>query len=99
MNDSHAGPGMTRAFPNYIDELPEDQQGIARCRFLVRLSALYYSPEGKLNKLSKALDLHENSLATTDSISAEMAIKLETLLGRDLFPRELFRPDLFTVEG
>lgn len=90
---------MQRAFPKYIDDLPEDQQAQARCRFLVRLAALYYSPEGKLNKLSKALDLHENTLATTDSITAEMAVKLESLLGRDLFPRELFRPDLFDVEG
>lgn len=30
-------------------------------------------------------------------ISPELAIKLETVLGRERFPREFFRPDIFVV--
>lgn len=68
-----------------------------RARFLLRLAALYYSPEGKLNTLSRDLGLNSSSLAGLDNISADLAVKLENILDRELFPRELFRPDLFQV--
>lgn len=90
---------MDVRLPSWLGELPEDDRPTAKCRFLLRLAAVYFSPAGQLNVLSEALGLHRNSLSTYDSIPADMAVKLEALLGREHFPRELFRPDLFTVEG
>lgn len=84
--------------PPYMAELPEEQRQEARARFLIRLAALYFSPEGKMQALSSACGLHKNHLATLRGISPESAIKMEKAVGRELFPRELFRPDLFTVQ-
>lgn len=90
---------MIVAFPSYLDSLPEDQAKIGRCRFLIRLAALHYSPDGSVKTLSESLGLHPGTLAGVSNISGELAVKLETVLGRDKFPRELFRPDLFVVEA
>lgn len=85
--------------PKYLESLGDDESKAARCRFLIRLCALHYSPEGRINALSERLGLSSNSLAQLTSISPELAVKLEEVLGRDHFPRELFRPDMFTVAG
>lgn len=90
---------MTVTFPRWIEELPDSEKTVARTRFLCRLAALHASPEGRLTTLSTMLGLHENSLATLirqpNGLTPEMAVKLEELLGVDMFPRELLRPDLF----
>lgn len=90
---------MDVRFPPWLDELPDDERPAAKCRFLLRLAALHFSPSGKLNLLSQALELHPGSLATYEAISGELAVRLETLLGSENFPRSLFRPDLFAVES
>lgn len=51
-----------------------------------------------MSSLSTALGFHPGSLSSASTITAEVAIKLEQLLGRDVFPRELFRPDLFLTQ-
>lgn len=89
---------MTVVDPAYLADLHRDDQGPARCRFLIRIAALYYSPEGRVSSLSEALGFHPGTLAGTSTITPEVAIKLEELLGRDLFPRSLFRPDLFVLQ-
>lgn len=90
---------MIVVYPNHITNLPEENRSVAELRYLIRLAALHYSPGGTVGALSEALGLHTNTLAGSTSVTAEMAVKLEELLGQDRFPRSLFRPDLFTAGG
>lgn len=72
----------------------------AKLCFLVRLAALYHNERGSLGLLSTALGLSEPALAMAikrGQIMPGHAVEIEKLIGRDLFPRELFRPDLFLV--
>lgn len=51
--------------------------------------------------MAARLGLGKNAILqakTRGRISGKMAVQLESLLGRELFPRELFRPDLFLIE-
>lgn len=75
---------------------PEDRQ-----RFAVALAALYHNPTGSISELSKALGLSHATLNMAlrgPGISERNCLALEALMGRDLFPREFFRPDLFPAE-
>ena len=92
---------MQVRLPEWIETLPEEEKVSARARFLLRYAALYFSREGRLNTLSSACGFHPGSLAALDQVSAPLAVTLEELVGRDVCPRELFRPDLFrtTAEG
>lgn len=77
----------------------EDRERTRLC-FLVRLAAIYHNERSSLTALSRALGVSENHMhmiLKRGTISGEIAVKLETLLGRAHFPRELFRPDLFTI--
>lgn len=92
---------MAIELPKWIKELPLDRQTDAERCFLLRLAALHYSEQGHLKALSTGIGLADGTLATYLSsgqpITAEISIRLEDALGRDLFPRELFRPDLFKL--
>lgn len=89
---------MRIVYPAYFNGLTEEAAKVATARFLLRLAALYYSPKGNLADLSQALGYHPATLSGAQNITAEMAVSLEDLLGRETFPRTLFRPDLFIVE-
>jgi len=70
--------------------------------FACRLAALYHNPKGSLGTLSEAIGGSRSLLHMALSAGGptpETCIKLEQLLGRDLFPREFFRPDIFSTEG
>lgn len=73
-----------------------------RAEFAVRLAALYLSMDGSLGDLSEALggsrSLLHMALKSKNGLSAPICIKLEELLGRETFPREFFRPDIFVAE-
>lgn len=72
----------------------------AKLRFLIRLAALYHNERASLGLLSIAIGKSEPSLAMVckrGEISAETAIAIENAIGRSLFPREMFRPDLFVL--
>lgn len=73
-----------------------------RAEFAVRLAALYYTMGGSLGELSEALDgsrsLLHMALKSKGGLNAQTCIKLEELLGRETFPREFFRPDIFVAE-
>lgn len=70
-----------------------------RSHFLLRLAALYATPAGTVRQLSIALDLNPSTLSEylsrDEPITPELAIKIEKLLGANLFPRSLLRPDHF----
>lgn len=75
-----------------------------RVEFAVRLAALYYCMSGSLGDLSLALDgsnsrsLLHMALRAKDGLNAKTCIRLEEVLGRENFPREFFRPDIFLPE-
>lgn len=86
--------------PAYIAEIvDESDRKAATAQFHLRLAALYLSPKGTLSALAKSCGYHEKALSAFTNISPEAAIQIEKALGRDLFPREFFRPDLFLIEG
>lgn len=73
-----------------------------RVEFALRLAALYHHKSGSLGKLSEALNgsssmLHM-ALKNPGGLTAKTCIQLEELLGREVFPREFFRPDIFVAE-
>jgi hypothetical protein len=88
--------------PAWLERLDPELQAAERTRFLLRIAALYVSPEGSVAELSRQCGLAEGTLASVskrqDLLSPEMVISVEKAVGRDIMPRELFRPDLFTVE-
>jgi hypothetical protein len=73
-----------------------------RAEFAVRLAALYHKMDGSLGDLSEALggsrSLLHMALKSKGGVNAQTCIKLEELLGREAFPREFFRPDIFVAE-
>jgi hypothetical protein len=94
---------MALQLPAWLETLPETEREDARRRFLLRLAALYDCPEGHMKHLSEGIGLAPNTLATylsqSQPITPEIAVKLETRLGKDLFPRSVFRPDIFSCES
>jgi hypothetical protein len=85
--------------PAWIAELPEEDRGLARVRYYLNLAAIWHSESGLLTSLSQALDLnkaHLNVARKRGKVSPELAVRIESALGREHFPRELFN-DIFTV--
>lgn len=75
---------------------PEQKQ-----EFAVRLAALYFKMGGSLGDLSEAIGASRSMLHVAlkgNGLSAQTCVDLEKLLGRECFPREFFRPDLFIAE-
>lgn len=87
--------------PAWIAKLPQDQQGPSRVRYFLNLAAAFCSERGSLTKLGDGIGVTAESLLAARSrgrVSPDLAVKIETGLGRDLFPRELFN-DIFTIES
>lgn len=85
--------------PAWIAGSKEEYRGQCKVRYYLNLAAAYYSEEGSLPDLSLALGLnraHLNVCRRRGRVSPETAIKIESALGRDHFPRELFN-DIFVV--
>ena len=73
-----------------------------RTEFALRIAALYCTMGGNLGDLSEALggsrSLLHMAMKSKGGVNAQTCIKLEELLGRETFPREFFRPDIFVAE-
>lgn len=72
---------------------PDDHQ-----EFALRAAALYHNKLGSIGLLSEAIGLSNAALHMAlnyKGITPKHAIAIEKLLGREHFPRELFRPDIF----
>lgn len=86
--------------PSWLDSVPEDERDATKLRILLSLAAIYASECGTASRLAECLGAGPSAILQAKArgkISGEMAVKLEALLGRELFPRELFRPDLFLI--
>ena len=72
-----------------------------RQEFAIRLAAVYHNPTGSIGTLSEDIGLSRTALHMALSykgLNADHCIKLEEKLGREFFPREFFRPDIFIPE-
>jgi len=88
--------------PVWLANLPESEKAVARTRLLIGLAGLYASQTGTIAALSSSMGMHYSQLGAIRSIgriSPEVSIRLENMLGRELFPRETFRPDIFSIKG
>lgn len=86
--------------PAWHDSLPAEEKAAAKLRMLLSLAALYATEAGTATALAQALGVGDTAVIQArirGKVSGEMAVKLEALLGREHFPRELFRPDLFVI--
>lgn len=86
--------------PSWLDSVPASEREAAKLKMLLNLAAIYASEEGTSTALAKALGVGNTAVLQAKArgrVSGEMAIKLEGLLGREHFRRELFRPDLFLI--
>ena len=87
-------PNMMRV-PEWVT--PEEYQ-----MFACRLAAIYHNRKGSLGTLSEAIGGSRSLLHMAvggTGLTVQTCIKLEELLGREHFPREFFRPDIFLPEG
>lgn len=91
---------MQKQFPIRVPDWvkPEDQQ-MWKCR----IAAVYHNSTGSLGLLSEAMGGSKSTLHMAlgergNGLNANHCIRLEEVLGRELFPREFFRPDIFIAE-
>jgi len=86
--------------PKWLSDTPDVDKPAAKTRFYLNLAATYCGDRGNITKLARALDVEAKTIHSAidrGQVSPEMAVALENLLGRAQFPRELFRPDIFTL--
>lgn len=86
--------------PAWFDNLDGEDRDRAEQRFLVCMAALFADPRMTLDALANRMGHSVSSLSRIRAgqvMSADVAVKLETVCGREHFPREAFRPDLFTL--
>lgn len=86
--------------PVWVAELPDVERKSAETRYLLGVAANYCCDRGNISRLARTLGTSVQSIHSAidrGQVSAEMAISIEKVLGRKHFPRELFRPDLFTL--
>ena len=83
-----------------VDITDEQEKECSRVRWLLSMACLYYSQDGRPGSLAEAIGLTPNAFSIIKSrgrISPDTVIAIGKELGRDLFPREVFRPDLFVI--
>ncbi len=88
--------------PFWHESVPEKDRDAAKLRLLLSLAAIYASESGTATAFAQALGVGDTAILQAKArgrISGELAVRIETLLGRELFPRELFRPDLFLIQA
>lgn len=90
------------SLPRWIDSLSGPEREAAKQRFYLRLAALHVSESGTLRELAASLGRSKNALTryvadTPDLLPVDLAIAIETLVGRETLPRETLRPDIFIL--
>lgn len=65
--------------------------------FVLRLAAVYHNEAGSIREMSAEIGAGStlHMALSSKGLTAEHCIALEGLLGREHFPREFFRPDIF----
>lgn len=87
--------------PKWLADIQNvEERECSRIKWLLSMACVYHSATGRPGTLANAVGLSANAFSIIKSrgkITPETAIAIERELGRDLFPRELFRPDLFII--
>lgn len=67
--------------------------------FAVRLAAVYHNEAGSIRVLSGSIGSESmlHMALSGKGLTAQHCIDLENKLGREFFPREFFRPDIFVA--
>lgn len=94
---------ITLCLPQWINDLPAEDQGLAQVRYIVRLAAMHATPGGSVPELSLALGLAKNSLhsmyfARSKPVKwlAPSVVKgIEQLIGAGCIPREMMNPEVY----
>jgi hypothetical protein len=87
--------------PAWIAELPECDRNRARTAFYLNLAATFHNDRGSLNALSCALGFSKpylNVCRARGVVSPTVAVQIESKLGRERFPRELFNSIFIVAE-
>lgn len=90
-------------WPAWIQGLEGDERKRAEVRFMLRLAALYATPEGSIPALSLKMNLSRNTIHSAYCVATRAAaypsvgvIKgIEELIGKDVIPREAFNPEIY----
>lgn len=94
---------MPLIIPDWMVDLDRDKldERILINRYLIKSAALLHHPEGGLENLAASLGMSYVALvrsylrASHATIRPLTALRLEKLLGPDVMPASLTRPDLF----
>lgn len=84
--------------PRWLAEIDPQDRAAAEVKFYLALAAAYCTEKGSVEGLGRACTGSASRVRVSrkrGSVSPKLAIEIERQLGRELFPRELFRPDLF----
>jgi hypothetical protein len=87
--------------PAWLAELPPKEQAECRVKFALALAAIYANPDHSILQLSSDVGLGKTTLSaakTRGRVSGEMATRIETFMGRRLFPWHFFRPELISAQ-
>jgi hypothetical protein len=82
--------------PQWVASATDSERLSLSVNFHLRLAAAYASPSGDLSTLANLIGETPNSILLSrhrGCCSHDIAIKIEKLLGAEMFPRELFRPE------
>ena len=88
--------------PRWLANLPSLEQDGARLAYHLGIAALHASPEGTMKALAEKIGLSESSFSQAKRrgvLAPRICIKIENLVGREIMPRELLCPSLFSVES
>lgn len=89
--------------PSWLSEITDPRdKAEAAAKFTLALAALYCTPKGNLDDLSRACNSSPSRVRVSRKlgrVTPQLAIAIEACLGRELFPRELFCPDHFVAGG
>lgn len=92
---------MTIPLPQWFDSLTVEEQERVRTKLIIKLAAIYASPEMTVQELSSLVGYSSNTLGQLSSsrqtISPSLCVKLEEACGRSYLPREVMNPHIFEV--
>lgn len=86
--------------PKWLRDLPESEQSKSRVRVCLTIACIYHSDKGRAGSLAESIGMTANAFALMKlrgEVPPKTAVELEKELGRDLFPRECFCPEIFEV--
>ncbi len=87
--------------PSWLAETPDIDRPKANIRFLLSLAEVYCQHRGNAKQLAEVCGIERSTLygaRERGSVTADMALRIEKALGRDLFPWENFLPHLSDSE-